>query len=258
MNKATVKKLVCQALGTVMVCAGPGVALAQDLDIDPIAMQTLAKMTEFMSELEGFSVHTQNTLEYVMDSGHRLDRDVAANVLVRRPNKLLSHRVGDDVEQAFYYDGQVLTLHMQSPGVNAYATTGAPANIEETLDFARESLDLTIPVADLVYRNAQAILMDGVVFAEVVGEVTIGENRCTHLAFRHTDVDFQVWVSVGEVPLPCKYVVTDISTPALLSIVSVMSDWNLAPEAEDSLFEYVPSGGAQAVEFLSLANDSDR
>ena len=215
--------------------------------VDPAAVETLKKMTDYFSALQQFSVHTQSTLEDVLDSGERIDYDVAARVAVQRPNKLHSERLGDGVSQVFYYDGQSLTLY--TPADATYATQPAPKNIEQLLDYTRESLGLLIPISDLVYRNAFDILMPGVNSATIVGKTMIGDLECTHLAFRRADVDFQVWVAEGEQALPCKYVVTDISTPALISTVTVMSDWDFTP-LDDASFKFSPPDGAKAIEFI--------
>lgn len=215
--------------------------------VDPAAVATLQKMTDYFSVLQQFSVHTQSTLEDVLDSGERIDYDVTAEVDVRRPDKLHSRRIGDEVSQAFYYDGKSLTLY--TPADATYATRPAPKTIEELLDYTRESLGLLIPISDLVYRNAFAILMPGVSSAKIVGKTTIGDRVCTHLAFRRPDVDFQVWVAEGEQPLPCKYVVTDKSTPALISTVTVMSDWDFTP-VSDATFTFALPDGAKAIEFI--------
>ena len=215
--------------------------------VDPAAVESLQKMTDYFANLKQFSVHTQSTLEDVLDSGERIDYDVAAKVNVRRPNRLHSERIGEGLSQAFYYDGQSLTLY--TPATAEYATDPAPKTIEELLDYTRESLGLLIPISDLLYRNAFAILMPGVTSATVVGKTMIGNLVCTHLAFRRADVDFQIWVAEGEQPLPCKYVVTDTSTPALISTVTVMSDWDFAL-VSDAAFKFVPPSDAKAIEFI--------
>ena len=120
------------------------------------------------------------------------------------------------------------------------------------LDHARESLGLIMPSADLVYRNGYALLMQGVTSAIVVGKAVIGGTVCTHLAFHRPDVDFQVWVRDGDKPLPCKYVVTDTSTPALISTSTVMSEWNVAPDVSDDSFNFVPPKEARAVTFMPI------
>lgn len=87
----------------------------------------------------------------MLDSG-QIDVDVSANVIVSRPNKLRAERKGDLISQVFYYDGKTLTPY--NPSDRIYAAAPAPGTIEGLLDFARELLGLTVPVADPVYRNA--------------------------------------------------------------------------------------------------------
>lgn len=258
MDKIFVRKTALVTLGITAMSAFSATIWAQAQAIDPAAVRALQKMTEYVSQLEKFSVHTENTLEEIFDSGQRIDFDISAKVMIRRPDKLVAERVGEEVEQSFYYDGETLTLHMDTASEIVFATMEAPGTVEELLDFSRENLGITMPVSDLVYRNVQAILMKDVSAAQVVGETTIGNRTCTHLAFRKPGVDFQVWIETGVVPLPCKYVVTDTSTPALVSIVSVMSDWDLEPSATDAEFQYAPVEQAKSVTFLPLASGSDR
>ena len=235
-------------------------AQAQTTDVDPAAVKMLKGMTEYMRSLQSFSVHTQNTLEHVLDSGQRIDEDTSVSMTLSRPDKLQANRLGGLINQVFYYDGKTLTLNNQKE--NVYAKEPAPATIEEMLDHARESLGLIFPASDLVYRNVYPLLMQDVTSATVVGKTVINETTCHHLAFSRPDVDFQVWVADAGQPLPCKYVVTDKSTSALVSTTSVFSNWNVKPSVSDSSFSYVPAKGAMKVTFMPLdtssgqANDS--
>ena len=217
---------------------------------DPVAVKILQNMTDYVSGLQQFSVHTENTYEDQLDSGQRVDLDIAADVTVRRPNKLHAARTSDLNNQNFYYDGKTLTLYNSSKGV--YASQPAPKTVEELLDYAREELGVIVPAADLAYRGVYDILMQGVTSAVVVGKANIGGVTCDHLAFSRPDVDFQVWVAQGDQPLPCKYVVTDTSTSAQISTVSLMSNWNLAPGTPDTAFKFIPPEGAQAISFMPV------
>ena len=229
-------------------------ARAQAPGVDPAATQILKQMTDYLGSLKQFTVHTQNTLEDVLDSGHRVDFDISASVIISRPNKLRSERRGELIDQAFYYDGKTLTLYNSSEKV--YATEPAPGTIEELLDFARESLGLIVPVSDLVYRNAFLLLMHDVNFAKVVGKAVIDGVKCDHLLFSRPGADFQVWVADTGDPLPYKYVVTDTGTPELLSITTVMSDWNVSPAVADSRFTFVPPQGIKRITFMPLETGS--
>jgi hypothetical protein len=221
---------------------------AQSSAVDPAATQILKRMTDHLGSLDHFSVRTQITIEDVTDRDHRVDLDVSANVTIDRPDRLLSERRGDPIDQTFYYDGKALTLF--NPGENVYATEPAPATIEGLLDYARESLGLIVPVADLVYRNAFDLLMQDVTYAAVVGKSVIDGVTCNHLLFSRPGVDFQVWVADGARALPCKYVVTDTAHPGWVSITTVMSDWDFAPDVRDAVFRFEPPEGARPITFM--------
>jgi hypothetical protein len=222
---------------------------------DPAAVQILKRMTDYVGSLQQFSVHTQNTLEDVLDSGQRVDCDVSASVLVSRPNKLRAERQGAMLEQIFNYDGKTLTLY--NPSDKVYSTKPAPGTIEEMLDFAREELGFVIPASDLVYRYAFPLMMQQVTSAKVIGKAVINGVKSDHLLFSRPGVDFQVWVADSDKPLPIKYVVTDTTTPELVSTTTVMSDWNVAPAMGDALFTFVPPQGAKQVNFTSFETGSE-
>ena len=218
--------------------------------VDPAATQILKRMADYIGSLKQFSVQTQGTLEDLDDAGHRVDFDVSARAIVSRPNKILAERKGDLIDQVFYYDGKHLTLC--NPLDKVYATVSAPATIDGTLHYVRDTLGLIIPVSDLLYSNAFPLLMQHVTYAAVVRKAFINGVKCDHLTFSRPGVDFQVWVADSGKPLPMKYVVTDTGYPDLLSISTVMSDWNVAPAVPDARFNFVPPMGAKPIAFMPL------
>ena len=237
-------------LGVLAWCAiVPSGASAQNPAVDPAAVQILKRMTDFLDGLQRFSVKGESVIEELHASGHRVDRDFTASVTVKRPNKLRAARTGGLMDQRFYYDGKTLTLY--NPSLKVYGTKPAPATVEKMIDFARETVGILLPSADLLYRNAFPLLMQDVNLAVVVGKTVIGGVKCDHLLFSRPEVDFQVWVAEGKRPWPLKYVVTETGTPALLSITTVLSDWNLKPAVHDALFTFMPPKGAQSISFMS-------
>ena len=216
--------------------------------VDPAATEILKRMSDYLGSLKQFSVHTQNTLEDVLDSGHRIDLDVSASVTVSRPNKLRSERKGDLVDQIFFYDGKTLTLY--NPSNNVYATEPAPETFEEMFKHLYQSLGFGTPISDLIYPDTFPLLMQDVTFATVIGKSYINGVKCDHLLFSRPGVDFQVWVTEGSRPLPLKYVVTDTAFPVRLSISTIMSDWNVEPAAKDVEFTFVPPKGVQKINFM--------
>jgi hypothetical protein len=237
------------AVGALTLSA-PEPAQAQTKAVDPVAVEKLERMTRFLDGLPQFSVRTQSTLEDLHESGHRVDYDLAANVVVKRPDRLRAMRVGGAVDQRFYYDGKTLTLH--NPQEKVYATAAAPPTVEKMIDFARETVGIMLPAADLLYRGAFPLLMQDLKLAVVVGKTVIGGAKYDHLLFSRPGVDFQIWIAEGDKPWPHKYTVTDTTTPALLSITTELSDWNTSPTVGDAEFRFVPPQGTQQIRFTSV------
>jgi hypothetical protein len=239
------------AVGALILSATvPTDARAQAPAVDPAAVQRLKQMSEFLDGLKQFSVQTQNTIEDLHVSGHRIDKDLAANVTVKRPNKLLAVRAGELLDQRFFYDGKTLTLY--NPREKVYATEAAPPTVEKMIDFARETVGILLPAADLLYRNAFPLMMQDVTLAAVVGKAVIGGVKCDHLLFSRPGVDFQVWIAEGKRPFPCKYVVTETDTPERLSVSTVLINWKTDPAADDAQFKFVPPKGTSATRFLPV------
>jgi len=250
MNHSLLTLLVAIALLATL----PGEASAQVPAVDPAATTILKRMTECVGGLKQFSVDTQCTLEELLETGSRVDLDVSARATISRPNKIRSERRGDVTDQRFYYNGKTLTLF--NPTDKVYATVPAPDSIEGTLDYVRDSLELIIPASDLIYPNSYSLLMQDVTFGMVVGKAVINGTKCDHLIFSRPGVDFQVWVADKGKPLPMKYVVTDTATPARLSLVTVMNNWNIKPRVKDADFAFTPPKDAKPITFLPLITTS--
>jgi hypothetical protein len=247
------------ALGALALWAGaPADALAQAPAVDPVAVQKLKEATAFLAGLPQFSVKTDNVIEELQFSGHRVDYDLSNSVTIKRPNKMRAGRAGGLMDQRLFYDGKSMTLY--NPNEKVYATEPAPDTIEKMIELAREKIGILLPAADLLYRNAFQLMMQDVTLAAVVGKSVIGGVTCDHLLFSRPEVDFQLWIADGAKPWPLKYVVTETGTAERLSITTLLSDWNTAPAVDDALFHFVPPQGTQAIEFLPLESTggSDR
>lgn len=254
-TETTMKICIKPCLTFLMAAVFMSATFSLSAQVDPAATGILKKMTDTIGELKEFSVDTQTTLEDLYLSNHRVDIDVSAHSIVSRPNKVRAQRTGDLVDQDFYYDGETLTLH--NPGDEVYATVPAPATIEETLDYVLNELDLIIPVSDLMYPNAYALLMQDVTLAQVVSKTVINGITCDHLLFSKPGVDFQMWVADSGPPLPIKYVVTDTGVFLPLSISTVMSNWDLDPDLSDSPFSFEPGPDDVSITFLPLLSTSE-
>jgi len=237
----------------IVLAALPYAAIAQSDPVDPQAEKLLKAATTFLAAQQRFTVETRSTLDAVLTNGQKIKFDFAVTMAVERPDRFRAQRVGDLIEQIFYYDGSKLTLY--NPDDGYFATTAAPATIEEALDYARESLDLVAPGQDLLYKNAFAILTDDVVSALVVGKDVVGGVRCDHLAFRNPDLDWQIWIEEGDRPLPRRMVITSIAVEGAPEYAVELTKYDLEPDFGRGFFRFNPPEDATEIAFLTASGE---
>jgi hypothetical protein len=238
----------------VLVAAWSQPAYAQPAGIDPQAEKLLKRMSDYLASRQQFTLRAESTLEVVLTSGQKIQFDSPATLAVSRPNKLRAHRKGDIANQEFFYDGKTLTLY--NPRENLYATTAAPPTLDETLDFAREKLDIIAPGAEILYKNAAERMLKVTTSGFVVGPSVVGGVKSTHLAFRGAEVDWQIWIEDGNKPLPRKFILTSKKVTGEPQFTVLIRNWDVAPKLTNSEFSFTPPKGAKKIEFLQLTGEA--
>jgi len=244
------------ALAMLVTAGWPQQGHAQPAGIDQQAEKLLRRMSDYLAGRQQFTLKAESTLEVVLTSGQKIQFDSPATLEVSRPNKLRAHRKGDIVNQEFFYDGKTLTLY--NPNENLYATTAAPPTIDETLDFAREKLDIIAPASELLYKNAAEKMLKESSSGFVVGLSVVGGVKCTHLAFRGSEVDWQIWIEDGDKPLPRKFILTSKQVKGEPEFTVLIRSWDVAPKLTDKDFTFTPPKGAKKIEFLQLTAEAKK
>ena len=228
----------------------PTASLAQFSAVDSEAIELLRRTTDYLEGFKQFRVDTDTTIECVLETGQKLQFDHRASTTVQRPNKMRAERVGDLITQIFYYDGKSLTMSLPDEGY--YATSAAPPAIEAMLDFARHSLDIVAPAGDLVYKNAFERLTEDLTTAFVVGKSVVRGVRCDHIAFRNSEVDWQIWIQEGDKPLPRKFIVTSKKMVQSPQFTVELLQWEATPKVSEAMFNFVPEKNQTQIDFLTV------
>ena len=248
--KCFTRQIVFIVALAMLVSAGlPQVIHAQPAGIDPQAEKLLKRMSEYLASRQQFTLKAESTLEAVLTSGQKLQYDSPATLSVSRP-KLHAHRKGDIANQEFFYDGKTLTLY--NPRENLYATTAAPATLDEMLDFAREKLDIIAPASELLYKNAAEKMLKESTAGFVVGPSVVGGVKTTQLAFRGGEVDWQIWIDDGDKPLPRKFILSSKKVSGEPQFTVLIRSWDVGAKLSDREFNFTPPKGAKKIEFLKL------
>jgi hypothetical protein len=244
------------ALALLVLTGLPEIGHAQPTGVEPQAEKLLRRMSDYLAGRQQFSLKAESTLEAVLTSGQKLQYDSPATLMVSRPNKLRAHRKGDLANQEFFYDGKTLTLY--NPRENLYATTAAPATLDETLDFAREKLDILAPAAELLYKNAAEKMLKEASAGFVVGQSIVAGVKCSHLAFRGAEVDWQIWIEDGDKPLPRKFMITTKQISGAPQFTVLIRSWDVATKLSNQEFTFTPPKGAKKIEFLKLTAEAPK
>src|SRR5690606_12579103 len=67
---------------------------------------------------------------------------------------------------------------------------------------------------------------------------------------RSKGADWQVWIEVGPRPLPCRYVVDDVSVAQVPEQEVILAGWDESPSLPPGWFTFAPANGARRLEFL--------
>ena len=195
-------------------------------------------MTTYLANLQKFSVTSHSTIESMLDSGQKIMFDHNNVNAIHRPNKLYGERKGDRVNQKFYYNGKTFTLYNND--TEEHKSIDAPNNISDALSFSINKFNLTAPGSDLLHKNSYERLSRNLLSGFYVDKSIIDGVECHHLAFRNTDVDWQIWIATGIKPLPMRYVITSRWTTGSPQFVLDMK-WDTKPDFTDELFNFIPA-----------------
>jgi len=152
---------------------------------------------------------------------------------------------GDNQNSSYYYDGKTLTILGRDLGY--WTEIPAPATIGELIDSAQER-GIEMPLLDVLASGARNELLEGVRTAVYVGESKIGGVACDHLAFRQPTIDWQLWVSQGDKPLPRKILITTrykVGDPQYSALLT----WNTSSRIDDADFRFKAPANATKIPF---------
>jgi hypothetical protein len=226
-----------------------GAAIAGDA-LDPAADKILREMTSLMAGMSAFSVDMDVDTDVLDTNGRKLKLSASTSLLVQRPDKVYAHRHGPVADLELFADGKTLTVY--GKGLNVFAQWNSEGGIDAVIDQVRSETGLEAPAGDLIYSNAYAGLMDGVVSGTYVGIGFVDGVECHHLAYRQDSVDWQVWVQTGDTPLPMKYVITSKWVTGAPEYTVRFHDWNRKPDVTADRFTFTAPADGKQIDAISL------
>jgi hypothetical protein len=218
--------------------------------VEARAEEELKKMGAFLAKLEHFAVEAEETFDELPDGELRRQLTNVRRFAVERPNHVAADATGDTLNRAAWYDGKTVTVLDKEH--NAYATIEAQATIDATLDKLEDEYGVVLPLADLLYADPYAVLIEGVTYGRYLGLHQAAGVECHHLAFSQNTIEWQIWIDAGEKPLPRKLVISYVQEPGEPQYTAVIRRWNLESKVPEGLFTFEAPEGAQKIDAAAM------
>ena len=235
-------------LVSLLVLAGLPIRHAKAANDD--ALQILKATSDYLSSQKTISATFDSGLEVITPQTEKIQFTSSGTLLLRRPNEIRVTRTGGYADVELLLDGKAATLYGKN--LNIYAQLDGINSVDQLIDTLRER-GMAMPGADLLLGNVYDTLSADVLEAKHIGRGVINGVECEHLAFRNQDNDWQLWVKVGDKPIPCKYVITSKAVGMAPQYTLVIRDWKTDVPVEDMAFAFTPPEGAKKVETDALA-----
>jgi len=216
--------------------------------VDPATIQALKDMGAHLQSLQRFHVTNELTGERVLNDGQKLQHMASAAMDVERPNRLHVTMSSARSQRELFYDGKQVTLF--TPAQKYYATVAFDGSLGDLANALQAKYGVDLPLADLFVLGTPAATLDKLDSAMNAGQDFVGGDLCDHYALRQGNFDWQIWITVGNKPLPRKLVITNRGDEARPQSVSLI-EWNLKPVLASSAFTFKPPKGAKAIEMVA-------
>lgn len=257
-TRSLMKRLTLAVVVAMVFCIGL-VANAHALESEPVPPATvtpeeakaiLMRMGEFMSKLQSFSVEVRDTYDTYQTTGQKIEYGETRKITMARPDQLrIDIEESDGNKQVLTIDSKAITLASQP--ANVFAQTASPGNLDASIVYFVRDLQMRLPFAVLLISNSPAEMRQRVTKLDYVEKTSLYGAPAHHLAGRTESVDFQVWITDGDKPVPQRLVITYTKEKGQPQFRAQFSNWNLAPEAPASLFTFTPPPGAHQISFLA-------
>lgn len=233
--------------------------------ISPQALEIIKKFSETMKAQKKGSVDI--TMQMTVNAeGMKQEFKTESHMVFERPNKVAYITKGGMMSSSLICDGEKLYTYV--PMLKKYTEEKAPAKLE---DVKFNSGAQGIPVAEMIVSdNPEKVIMEGVNSASIVGTEKIDEVECTHIRCEQDDVDWDMWLQIGDKPLIKKFIPdmnkmmkkmleaqglgsgeeSELIKNMKYQVEISFKNWKLNEELPADTFKFIPPEGATKVDSL--------
>ena len=209
----------------------------------------LRSMSAFLAKQKTFTFHAEVEFDHLLPGGPKVRLAGALDMAVSRPGSLHVDYRDDVMDRLIWFENGRVTI--VDPIGNTYAQSTGPKDIDGMVAKLEKEYGVTLPLGEIAESDPYAALTRGVESAYYVGVHNVEGIFCHHVVLERKDLSIQVFVEVGDKPVPRKLVFEYRSQPGSPQYTASLTDWSLAaPKA--ALFAPKLPKGAGKVDFLPI------
>jgi hypothetical protein len=224
--------------------------------IDPQALEVLRRMSTTLGAAKAFTYRSRSIVEVPAKTGQFITLFSAAEVALKRPDKLRARLTGEAPHFDFYFDGTAASAF--APATKVYSTVEAPPTIDTMLPAMQQETGIRFPSAPLLFSDPYGVLTRNLISGIVIGPSVVNGHPCQHLAFRSPGVNWEIWVESGKRALPWRLAVTFTDRTNFPRVLVEFLNWNLNPWLKAGDFAFRRPAGAREIPFLSVIKPKAR
>ena len=237
----------------VWTARSPGVVA--DMADEADARRLLKAMTDYVGAQQAIAFDYDAILEVVTKDRQKLQLASSGMVSLARPDKIRTTRSGGFVDMETVFDGKTLTLFGKNK--NVYTRVEAPGTLDSLVNELQKKYDRPLPAADLILTRAYDEMTTDVTNVKDLGSGVVGGVECDYFAFRAKDVDWQIWVTQGARPRPCRYVITSTGIADGPQYTVQLRNWKTGSDVATTDFAFKPPSGAKQISIAELQKVKD-
>ncbi len=215
----------------------------------PVPVDLLRAMSGALAKLKAFSYHAEIEFDRLLPGGPKVRTAGAVDVAVVRPGSLHVDYRDDVSDRILWFDKGRVTL--LDPIAGTVAEVSGPKDIDGMVAKLEKDYGVTLPLGEFAESDPYQALTRGVEHAFYIGVGNVEGIHCHHVLLERKDLFIQVWIEIGEKPLPRKLVFEYPLRPGSPQFTASITEWSFEPPKPELFVAKIPEGVGK-VEFLPL------
>lgn len=250
-RKREVDMSLLRKTGVLSLVTGASLAAAwAAIEKPPNGRQILMQMANFLSKTPKWSVTVHTSYDTVQRDGSKVEWNGVRTVTLSRPDRLrVESERSDGARTLLVFNGKEITTFDESAKV--YAQESHTGTVDDAVVYFVHDLGMRLPLALLLLERLPAELQQRVQSVEFVEKAETLDAPARHIAGKTSSVDFQLWITEGDRPVPLRAVLTYRNAPGQPQFRAQFTDWNFDIKPPDSLFSFTPASGVSKIPFAA-------